>query len=46
MVERRIQEREIGVRSLPPPCCVLKQTTVLPENTGNTEEAVTPSRHD
>ena len=46
MVERLIPEREIGVRNLPPPGCVLEQDTLLPENTGNTQEAVTPSRHD
>ena len=46
MVERRTLERNIGVRNLPPPCCVLEQDTLLPENTGNTKEAVAPSRHD
>ena len=35
-----------GVRNLPPPCCVLEQDTLLPENTGNTKEAVAPSPHD
>ena len=44
VVERRNQRS--GVRNLPPPCCVLKQDTLLPESTGNTQEAVAPSRHD
>ena len=39
-------EREVRVRNLPPPCFVLEQDTLLPESTGNTEEAVAPSRHD
>ena len=46
VVEHRTQEREVGVRNLPPPCCVLEQDTVLPESTGNAQEAVAPSRHD
>ena len=46
MVERQTPERKIGVRNLPPPCCVLEQDTILPENTGNTQEAVAPSLHD
>ena len=29
-----------GIRNLPPPCCVLEQDTLLPESTGNTQEAV------
>ena len=44
MVERRTPERE--VRNRPPPCCVLEQDTLLPKSTGNTQEAVAPSRHD
>ena len=28
------------------PCCVLEQDTLIPESTGNTQEAVAPSRHD
>ena len=36
----------MGVRNQPPPCCVLEQDTVLPENTGNTQEAVAPFRPD
>ena len=27
-------------------CCVLEQDTLLPESTGNAQEAVAPSRHD
>ena len=46
MVERRPPEREVEVRNLSPPCCVLEQDTLLPESTGNTQEAVAPSRHD
>ena len=46
VVERQTPEREVGVRNLPPSCCVLKQDTLLPESTGNTQEAVTPSGHD
>ena len=46
LVERRTPEREVGVRNLPPPCCVLEQDTLLPESTGNTQVAVAPSRHD
>ena len=35
VVECRTPEREVGgVRNLPPPCCVLEQETLLPENTG------------
>ena len=45
MVERRTPEREIGVGNLPPPCFVLEQDTLLPENTGKTQEAVALSRH-
>ena len=46
MLERWTPEGKIGVRNLPPPFCVLEQDTLLPENTGNTKEAVAPSRHD
>ena len=35
-----------GVQNLPSTCCVLKQDTLLPESTGNTEEAVAPIQHD
>ena len=34
VVECRAPEREVGVRNLPPPCCVLEQDTLLPESTG------------
>ena len=40
VVECRTPEREVGVLSLPLPCCVLEQETLLPESTGNTQEAV------
>ena len=43
VVERQTLEIEVGVRNLPPPCCVLEQNTLLPESTGNTQEAVAPS---
>ena len=45
VVERRTPEREVGVESYLR-CCVLDQDTLLPESTGNTQEAVAPSRHD
>ena len=45
-VERRTPESEVGVRNLPPPCCVIEQDTLLPESTGNTQEAVAPSGND
>ena len=42
VVERRTPEREVGVRYLPPPCCVLEQRHIyFPKSTGNnTQEAV------
>ena len=46
MVERRTPEREVEVRNLPPQSCVLKQDILLPASTGDTKEAVTPTRHD
>ena len=46
VVELRTLNREVGARNLPPPCCVLVQDTLLPESTGNTQEAVAPSRRD
>ena len=46
MVERRTLEQEVRVPNLSLPCCVLEQDTLLPESTGNTQEAVAPSRHD
>ena len=46
MVERRDSGAKLGVRNLPPPYCVIEQDTLLPENTGNTQKAVAPSRHD
>ena len=39
VVERRTPD-------LPPPFCVLERDTLLAENTGNTQEAVAPSRLD
>ena len=41
-----LRSERSGVRNLPPPCCVLEQDTLHPENIGNTQEAVAPSRHD
>ena len=47
MVESLTPEGEVGVRYLPPPCCVLEQRQIYsPKSTGNTREAVAPSRHD
>ena len=43
MVERQTPEQEVGVQNLPPSCCVLEQDILLPESTGNTQEAVAPS---
>ena len=34
VVECRTLEREVGVRNLLLPCCVLEQDTLLPESTG------------
>ena len=46
MIDRRTPEGISGFKTyLDPPCCVLEQDTLLPENTGNTQEAVAPSRH-
>ena len=46
VVEGRIPEREVRIRSLHAPCCVLEQDTLLPENIGYTPEAVAPFQHD
>ena len=46
MVERATPEREVGVRNLPPSCCVLKQDNLLPESNYNTQEAVALTRYD
>ena len=46
MVERQTPEQRSRVQNLPPPCCVLEQDTLLPESTGNTQEAVALSRLD
>ena len=43
VVERQTPEREVSVQNLPQLCCVLEQDTLLPESTGNTQEAVAPS---
>ena len=34
VVECRTPQREVGVRNLPPQCCVHEQGTLLPESTG------------
>ena len=47
VVESLTPEREVRVYYLPPPCCVLEQRHIYsPKSTGNTKEAVAPSRHD
>ena len=49
MVKSLTPEREVVVRYLPPPCYVLEQRHIYsPKSTctGNTKEAVAPSRHD
>ena len=33
-----------AVQNLPLPCCVLEQDTLIPECTGNTQEAMAPFR--
>ena len=42
----KLRSERSGVRNLPPPCCILEQDTLLPENTCNTQEAVAPSLYD
>ena len=40
-VQSRTPKREVGVRYLPLPCCVLKQRRIYsPKSTGNIQEAV------
>ena len=46
MVERRTPELEVRGSKFTSPCCVLEQDTLFPEITGNTQEALAPSRHD
>ena len=41
-----LRSERSGFQNLPAPCCVLDQDTLLPESTGNTQEAVAMSRHD
>ena len=42
-----LQSERSGTRYLPPPCCVIEQRHIYsPKSTGNTQEAVAPSRHD
>ena len=45
-VVAQCRSERAGDRSIPPPCCFLEQVTLFPESTGNTQEAVAPSRHD
>ena len=45
MVQRWTPEREVGGLKPTSPC-VLEQETLFPESTGNSQEAVAPSRHD
>ena len=47
MVEPRTPEREVG-GSIPTSAvfCHLVKINLLPESTGNTQEAMAPSRHD
>ena len=40
--EGRIPEREVRIRSLHTPLCVLEQDTLLPENIGNTVRLLVP----
>ena len=46
MVDSRTPEQEVRDLNLPPPCCVFEKDTLLPESTGDTPEAMAPSRHD
>ena len=46
MVERRTPEREVGGLKPPPAVFCHEQDTLLPERTGTTQKAVSPSRHD
>ena len=46
VVERRTPEREVGGSKPTSTVFVLKQDTLFPESTSNTQEAVAPSRHD
>ena len=48
MVERRTPEREVGGSILTEVAvlCPLARYIYLPKSTGNTQEAVAPSRHD
>ena len=47
VVETLTPEREVGVRYLPPQCCVLEQRHIYSsKSTSNTQEAVAPPRHD
>ena len=42
-----LRSERSGVRYLPPPGCVLEQRHIYSaKSTGNTKEAVAPSRHD
>ena len=42
-VESLTPKREVGVRYLPLPCCVIKQRRIYsPKSTGNIQEAVAP----
>ena len=42
MVEGRIPEREVRIRGLHTPCCVLELDTLLRKNIGNIPKAVAP----
>ena len=46
MVEHRTPEREVGGSRPTYAVVVLEQDRLLPGSTGNTQEAVAPSRHD
>ena len=41
VIEYWTAEREVGVRNLPSPCCVLEQDTLLPKSSGNTHRVAT-----
>ena len=46
VLERQTLEGEVWGSKPTPPCCILEQDTLLPESTGNTQEAVAMCLHD
>ena len=46
VVERRTPGRDVGCSKPTSACCVIEQDILLPESTGNAQEAVARSRND